>query len=137
MLIDLRAPKRRTSVHGPYLQLSFPDRFWIDTLDYDGAWTERGPFRAEDVECDDRGRYTVATDGVGVHMIQCIADHGDFFVHVSAGGIGIIRYCRLVASSDRVAPKQAPEGEENAATELMSAPDAPELLASPPIRPAG
>lgn len=99
--IELKDPARKTSVRGPYLRMQFPKCFRIDTLKSNGTWTERGPFNSDRVEERDDGSYVLTSDHSG-HFIQCIADHGDFFVHVSAGGAGVIRYCRIVALSDRI-----------------------------------
>lgn len=94
-IVDLRDPIRKTSVMGPYLEMDFPDDFRIATLEKDGTWTERGPFRNDQVEERGYGSYVAVSDH-SVHFIQCVADHGDFFVHVSSSGAGIIRYCRIV-----------------------------------------
>lgn len=94
-MVDLRDPIRKASIRGPYLKLEFPEDFRIDTMEKDGTWTGRGPFRRERVEDNGHGFYAAVSDH-SLHFIQCVADHGDFFVHVSSGGAGIIRYCRIV-----------------------------------------
>lgn len=93
--IDLRSPSRKARVGGPYLDLEFPDFFRVDTLTESGNWLEWGAYGIDQVERIEDGTYGLLSDG-SPFLIRCVADHGDFIVHVDGDGRGEIFYYRIV-----------------------------------------
>lgn len=94
--MGLIPPTRKTLVGGPYLDLEFPERFRLDILTDQGNWLDWGAFASGQVERLDDGGYVIVSGGSPFY-IRCIADHGEFFVHVDGGGEGAIFYYRLVS----------------------------------------
>lgn len=107
--MDLRGPKRKASVGGPYLDLEFPDFFRIDTLTESGKWIEWGVYFSEAVYPQQDGSYVLASHGSPFY-IRNIADHGEFFVHLDGDGMGQIFFYRIV-------PLPSPRPKEGAAGE--------------------
>jgi hypothetical protein len=93
--MSISGPIRKAEVTGPYLDLNFPDFFRVDTLTESGHWLEWGAYYAEQVQRIEDGTYGLLSDGYPF-LIRCIADHGDFIVHVDGDGKGEIHYYRIV-----------------------------------------
>ena len=93
--VDLRDSIRKACVLGPYLKIDFPDLFRVDTLAESGNWLEWGVYGIDQVQRIEDGTYGLLSDG-SPFLIRCIADHGDFIVHVDGDGRGEIFYYRIV-----------------------------------------
>lgn len=88
---------RKASVEGPYLDLEFPDWFRVDFLTERATWLDQGAYSKESLCRDDHdGTYTFVSIG-SPFVIRCVADHGEFIVHVDGEGRGKIHYYRIVA----------------------------------------
>lgn len=94
--MSIPGPIRKAEVTGPYLDLEFPDFFRVDALTEAGNWIEHGAYYADQVQRIEDGTYGLLSDGIPF-LIRCIADHGDFIVHVDGDGQGEIHYYRIVA----------------------------------------
>jgi hypothetical protein len=92
--MSLPPPLRKAPVGGPYLELDFPDRFRIDFLTDQGSWMDWGAFAHDQVERLDDGSYVIVSVG-SPFFIRCVADHGEFLVHVAGDGMGELFYYRL------------------------------------------
>jgi hypothetical protein len=96
MSTQIPPPRRKAVVVGPYLDLEFPLRFRVDFLTDQGTWMDWGAFARDQVERLDDGSYVVVSGG-SPFFIRCVADHGEFLVHVDSNGKGEIFYYRLVS----------------------------------------
>lgn len=72
---------------GPYLQVEMPELFRVDFLTDQGNWMEWGVFRADQVEHCPDGSYVLHSEGAPF-FIRCVADFGDFFLHIDRDGEG-------------------------------------------------
>ncbi len=93
--MSIPGPIRKAEVAGPYLDLEFPDFFRVDTLTESGHWLDWGAYHEEQVQRLEDGTYGLLSDGYPF-VIRCVADHGDFIVHVDGDGKGEIHFYRIV-----------------------------------------
>ena len=94
--MSIPGARRKAPAGGPYLDIEFPDFFRVDTLTEAGNWLDWGAYRADQVQRIEDGTYGLLSEG-HPFLIRCIADHGDFIVHVDGDGQGEIHYYRIVA----------------------------------------
>ena len=93
-------PWRKAPVTGPYLELDIPEAFRVDFLTDQGTWMEWGVFRADHVERRADGSYLLHSEG-SPFFIRCVADFGEFFLHIDQNGGGEPFFYRIVEESIR------------------------------------
>lgn len=90
--------RRKAPVSGPYLDVDFPEQFRLEFLTDRGRWMESAAYfnRDHTVWPQEDGSYILGDGSTHPEQIRCVADHGDFFLHVDGGGRGEIHLYRVV-----------------------------------------